>query len=64
MRIENTIVLVTGGARGLGEHLSRVAEAAGHSANVASLTARLDRLQHGPARPSNGASAPGQAVGR
>ncbi len=47
-----------------GEHLSRVAEAAGHSANVASLTARLDRLQHGPARPSNGASAPGQAVGR
>ncbi|MBX7558003.1 SDR family NAD(P)-dependent oxidoreductase, partial [Streptomyces sp. tea 10] len=23
MRIENTIVLVTGGARGLGEHLSR-----------------------------------------
>lgn len=42
-------------------HLTQVDHLARHQASVASVAARLDRLQHGPARALN---SPGEAIGR
>lgn len=45
-------------------HLDQIDDRARHQANVASITARLNRLQQGPSHPTNGVSGPGQALGR
>ncbi len=47
-----------------GTHLEQIDDLARHQQNVASITARLDRLQHGSGRPIAGVKSPGQALSR
>jgi len=47
-----------------GAHLEQIDESARHQTNVASITARLDRLQHGPGHAANAVTAHGHALGR
>lgn len=47
-----------------GAHLEQLDQPARHQASVASITARMDRLQHGPGHASNALTSPGQALGR
>ena len=48
----------------LDSHLEQFDDIAQHQANVASITARLDRIQSGTGRPTNGLASHGQAVER
>ncbi|MCB0951179.1 MAG: hypothetical protein KDB13_00310 [Microthrixaceae bacterium] len=48
----------------LGTHLEQFEDIAQHQANVASITARLDRIQNGTSRSTNGIATHGQAVER
>lgn len=48
----------------VGAHLTSLTHTPQHRANVASITARLDRIQNNAGRPSNGASRHGQGIGR
>lgn len=50
--------------RMFGAHLEQVDHSARHQANIASLTVRLDRLQHGPERATTDLTPHGQALGR
>ncbi len=45
-------------------HLEQFDDVARHQANVASITARLDRIQNGTAAPTTGIATHGQALGR
>lgn len=45
-------------------HLEQMDDVARHQANVASIGARLDRIQHGTGRSASGISPHGQALGR
>jgi hypothetical protein len=45
-------------------HLERVDDLASHRAKVASVTARLDRIQHGTRQSATGVSPDGHALGR
>lgn len=47
-----------------GAHLEQIDDLARHQANVASLTARLDRVQYGTGRPDPGIAPPSQVLGR
>jgi hypothetical protein len=47
-----------------GAHLEQFDDAASHRANVASITARLDRIQHGTGVPAAVTGPQGQARGR
>lgn len=48
----------------LGTRIDQVGDLAGHQRDVASITARLDRLQHGRGTTSPSVSTHGQALGR
>lgn len=45
-------------------HLEQFDDVSRHQANVASITARLDRIQNGTGRPTPGVAPHGQALGR
>lgn len=47
-----------------GCHLEQIDTAAQHQTNVASIGARLDRIQHGPPAPTNGLHPTGKGLGR
>ena len=47
-----------------GDHLEQIDDLAQHQASVASITARLDRIQSGSGRPTNGLAPQGKALGR
>lgn len=47
-----------------GTHLEQIDDLAQHQASVASITARLDRIQHGSTGPTNGIAPSGKALGR
>jgi hypothetical protein len=47
-----------------GPHLEEIGDAARHQASIASITARLDRIQNAPARSAQGTGPRGQALGR
>lgn len=48
----------------LGDHLEQIDDLAQHQASVASITARLDRIQHGSTGRTNGMAPSGKALGR
>ncbi len=47
-----------------GTHLEQIDDLAQHQANVASITARLDHIQHSSGRPTDGLAPQGKALGR
>ena len=47
-----------------GTHLEQIDDLAQHQASVASITARLDRIQNSSGRPTNGLAPQGKALGR